>query len=365
MPGPLLPTDRPHRLSGTRFPSPAAPDPSTGEGGLAPGDTISHRRQHILAPPYQAGCVRVPRSQCLFHLPPSPSQKRTSRPPKETTEVPPGTSRHPSPHCNAIHPQHKKNPPSTGEQREKKIQRTASFQKINPLKNPANSSLLAPTTPIHHHHTISKKKIMSLRETYHLACSAQARLTRELARPDRNLRRMVGHLAHYESLRTRIADMEEEQESSTTTTTAAATSRHISFTTSPSSSAAAASQSRSSPSSLRAPSPPPSPRPFPYDDDDEDEDEDDGDCYYDEDADFDCAELSLTRCPSRSVSPPPPELDSDDSDDSSDGESDDEPPPPPRYALAAPEPAPRACKGAPSMMPSAMPTTTAAVVQVA
>ncbi|KAK4542393.1 hypothetical protein LTR36_006850 [Oleoguttula mirabilis] len=51
---------------------------------------------------------------------------------------------------------------------------------------------------------------MSLKEAYHLAHSAQCRLNLEASRPDRNLRFVVGHLMHYESVRLRIVEIEHD-----------------------------------------------------------------------------------------------------------------------------------------------------------
>ncbi|QIX00195.1 hypothetical protein AMS68_005712 [Peltaster fructicola] len=49
---------------------------------------------------------------------------------------------------------------------------------------------------------------MSLQEVYRLAHTAECRLNISAARPDRNLRFVVGHLMHYESLRLRIVEIE-------------------------------------------------------------------------------------------------------------------------------------------------------------
>ncbi|KAK4611571.1 hypothetical protein CLAFUW4_13129 [Fulvia fulva] len=51
---------------------------------------------------------------------------------------------------------------------------------------------------------------MSLKEAYHIAHSAQCRLQIEASRPDRNLRFLVGHLMHYESMRLRIVEIEHD-----------------------------------------------------------------------------------------------------------------------------------------------------------
>ncbi|KAF2716879.1 hypothetical protein K431DRAFT_289043 [Polychaeton citri CBS 116435] len=49
---------------------------------------------------------------------------------------------------------------------------------------------------------------MSLTEAYRLAHSAECRLAIAAKRPDRDLRVVVGHLIHYESLRLRIVEIE-------------------------------------------------------------------------------------------------------------------------------------------------------------
>ncbi len=51
---------------------------------------------------------------------------------------------------------------------------------------------------------------MSLKEAYSLAHSAECRLAMEANRPERNLRFVVGHLMHYESLRLRIVEIEHD-----------------------------------------------------------------------------------------------------------------------------------------------------------
>ncbi|KAF1825199.1 uncharacterized protein K489DRAFT_151201 [Dissoconium aciculare CBS 342.82] len=54
---------------------------------------------------------------------------------------------------------------------------------------------------------------MSLDQAYSLAHIAQCRLNRESSRPNRNLRVMVGHLSHYQSLRLHILDIESSSSS--------------------------------------------------------------------------------------------------------------------------------------------------------
>lgn len=54
------------------------------------------------------------------------------------------------------------------------------------------------------------RDVMSLNEAYSMAHTAQCRLNIEANRPDRNLRFVVGHLMHYESLRLRIEAIEQD-----------------------------------------------------------------------------------------------------------------------------------------------------------
>ena len=58
-----------------------------------------------------------------------------------------------------------------------------------------------------------KKQKMSLTQTYRVASSARSKLGREAARPDHNLRLLVGHANLLDTLMIELADAEREQES--------------------------------------------------------------------------------------------------------------------------------------------------------
>lgn len=148
---------------------------------------------------------------------------------------------------------------------------------------------------------------MSLQEAYTLAHTAQCRLQIAASRPDRNLRFVVGHLMHYESLRLRIVEIEHDISRSkrATSVTFQGTS-HVDYHL----------QHKPSTGQLGRKSPPPSPPS--YEDDDTDSDDED-DIYFDDEAED---RLSLERFPSAAARPPqpppepiltePPELESDD-----------------------------------------------------
>ncbi|KAI0851659.1 hypothetical protein F5Y00DRAFT_214695 [Daldinia vernicosa] len=59
----------------------------------------------------------------------------------------------------------------------------------------------------------SRKKTMSVTQTYFLAHKARAKLSNEAARPDHNLRLLVGHANLLDSLMLDLAEAEREQES--------------------------------------------------------------------------------------------------------------------------------------------------------
>lgn len=59
----------------------------------------------------------------------------------------------------------------------------------------------------------AKKQRMSLTQTYRVASSARSKLGREAARPDHDLRLLVGHANLLDSLMVELADAEREQES--------------------------------------------------------------------------------------------------------------------------------------------------------
>ncbi|KAI1814854.1 hypothetical protein GGS20DRAFT_585118 [Poronia punctata] len=62
-------------------------------------------------------------------------------------------------------------------------------------------------------HQQLKKKTMSITQTYFLAHKARAKLSQEAARPDHNLRLLVGHANLLDSLMLDLAEAEREQES--------------------------------------------------------------------------------------------------------------------------------------------------------
>ncbi|CZT23425.1 uncharacterized protein RCC_09139 [Ramularia collo-cygni] len=132
---------------------------------------------------------------------------------------------------------------------------------------------------------------MSLKEAYHLAHTAQCRLNIEASRPDRNLRFVVGHLMHYESLRLRIVKIEHDIHEDRRRKSA---NIDHTFQHKPS-----AGQTIQEPSHLQET----------YLESELDEYEE---LIDDEDAGDD---LSLSRFPSGASRPQPPELDSDDSSD--------------------------------------------------
>ncbi|TGJ85625.1 hypothetical protein E0Z10_g3160 [Xylaria hypoxylon] len=73
-----------------------------------------------------------------------------------------------------------------------------------------SSSPFHPSSPPHQLHP---KKTMSITQTYFLAHKARAKLSSEAARPDHNLRLLVGHANLLDSLMLDLADAEREQES--------------------------------------------------------------------------------------------------------------------------------------------------------
>ncbi|KYK60033.1 hypothetical protein DCS_01167 [Drechmeria coniospora] len=60
--------------------------------------------------------------------------------------------------------------------------------------------------------SMPKKKSMSITQTYYLAHKARAKLSREAAQPDHDLRLLVGHANLLDSLMFELADAEREQE---------------------------------------------------------------------------------------------------------------------------------------------------------
>lgn len=63
-----------------------------------------------------------------------------------------------------------------------------------------------------HHIRAAPKKAMSITQTYYLAHKARAKLSREAAQPDHDLRLLVGHANMLDSLMLELADAEREQE---------------------------------------------------------------------------------------------------------------------------------------------------------
>ncbi|KAI1334151.1 hypothetical protein F5Y15DRAFT_297829 [Xylariaceae sp. FL0016] len=77
----------------------------------------------------------------------------------------------------------------------------------SPFHSPSHPSSSSPS-PL-----APKKKAMSITQTYFLAHKARAKLSTEAARPDHNLRLLVGHANLLDSLMLDLADAEREQES--------------------------------------------------------------------------------------------------------------------------------------------------------
>lgn len=197
---------------------------------------------------------------------------------------------------------------------------------------------------------------MSIAQTYFLAHKARAKLSSEAARPDHDLRLLVGHANLLDSLMLELADAEREQESWFNQSVRGAShtpseERHIQWADTiveepdhdwRAEDAGSDSDDSESDSDFddeediemadavslrRIPSHgmlPHKPAYTPYDDDEED---------YDMDEEEDFAQLALQRSPSHSAAPSsPPELD-DDSDDSTEDES--MPPSPPTTLIPA------------------------------
>ncbi|KAI1101985.1 hypothetical protein F4804DRAFT_281354 [Jackrogersella minutella] len=196
----------------------------------------------------------------------------------------------------------------------------------------------SPFHPTSHHPYSSSstspplRKKMSITQTYFLAHKARAKLSNEAARPDHNLRLLVGHANLLDSLMLDLAEAEREQESWFNQSVRGATpkteERHVQWadnTTLEEDWEADSSDSESETDDedediemadavplQRIPSkaivPPPSPQIYTMD-----EDEDD---FEDDDEDYDA--LTLTRSQSHfATSPPELENDSDSSEDES------------------------------------------------
>ncbi|KAF2963657.1 hypothetical protein GQX73_g9914 [Xylaria multiplex] len=183
-------------------------------------------------------------------------------------------------------------------------------------------------------HQLHRKKTMSITQTYFLAHKARAKLSSEAARPDHNLRLLVGHANLLDSLMLDLADAEREQESWFNQSVRGATTpkpeeRHVQWADAvPEEDDWEADSSDSDDDSdmdddediemfdaaslSRIPShlvvTPPSPKLHTMEADED---------YEDEDEDEDFAHLGLTRSPSHSASPPELEHDSESSEDES------------------------------------------------
>ncbi|KAI1840701.1 hypothetical protein JX265_007183 [Neoarthrinium moseri] len=200
-------------------------------------------------------------------------------------------------------------------------------------------STTAFSSPFHHPHSPPPTpKKMSITQTYYLAHKARAKLSREAAQPDHNLRLLVGHANLLDSLMLDLADAEREQESWFNQSVRGASpkteDRHVQWADSTPEQAEDDWDSSDSDSDIsddddiemadvvplrRVPSNtvvPPSPQLQAMDEDD----------FEEEDEEEDFAALTLTRSPSHSASPP--ELD-----DDFDSSEDESMPPSPPFAV--------------------------------
>ncbi|OAA49948.1 hypothetical protein BBO_01583 [Beauveria brongniartii RCEF 3172] len=113
---------------------------------------------------------------------------------------------------------------------------------ITPQSTPINSKPIAATTKTTTHSrplfAAPSRKTMSVTQTYYLAHKARAKLSREAAQSDHDLRLLVGHANLLDSLMAELAEAEREQErwfnqsvrnttTTTTTTTKSSEKRHI------------------------------------------------------------------------------------------------------------------------------------------
>ena len=156
---------------------------------------------------------------------------------------------------------------------------------------------------------------MSLKEAYDMAHSAECRLHMEANRPGRNLRFVVGHLMHYESVRLRIVEIEHDISRSER-------AKAVAFKGTGHANTDHRLQQKPSTGRLGRKSPPPPPAEYdPEDDDDIDDDDPWSGGEDDEGGD----DLGLQRFPSGAARPPqaPPELEPDVGED--DDDDDDEP----------------------------------------
>jgi hypothetical protein len=153
---------------------------------------------------------------------------------------------------------------------------------------------------------------MSLKETYSLAHTARCKLQLSVDRPDRNLRFVVGHAMHLDSLMLRIVEIEESVQQPQHASA-------VKFRGTPASGSTGALPRL--PRTMAKRSPPPRAEEL---DSDEDEDEDE-----DVEDDGDEEDLGLTRFPSGSAAPPrhaqhTPQLIPSDGDSSSSSDDDDD-----------------------------------------
>ncbi|KAI7214519.1 hypothetical protein KC333_g5975 [Hortaea werneckii] len=178
---------------------------------------------------------------------------------------------------------------------------------------------------------------MSLKEAYSLAHSAQCRLNIEASRPDRNLRFVVGHLMHYESLRLRIVEIEHDISRDQR---AKAVQFQERMSAGQQKASDGGSRLRSQPSTgdlrksqpLRKSPPPPHPSASTAPDDEDDNDDLPDDLLADDDEE---EGLGLQRFPSGSARPPQPPPDLEPDDDEDEDEDDYDPPSPEEPSEAA------------------------------
>lgn len=160
---------------------------------------------------------------------------------------------------------------------------------------------------------------MSLKEAYSMAHTAQCRLHMAASEPDRNLRFVVGHLMHYESLRLRIVEIEHDiSKSERASAVSFKGTGHVDHPD-----CAVGLQRKPSTGQLgRKRSPPP---PVVNDDPEDDEDISDEDPWSGGEDDEEGADLVLERFPSGSAAPPRPPPDLMPDIDNDDDEDEDEP----------------------------------------
>lgn len=213
---------------------------------------------------------------------------------------------------------------------------SSQLRQSSPPTSAACSPVVRPTAAPAH-----KKQKMTLTQTYYLAHTARAKLSREASKSDHDLRLLVGHANLLDGLMLDLAEAEREQEHwfNATVTKAAEEPKHIRFvdslppvvedyeTDSDSDGEDEEEEIEYSPPPLRRVlSPPMTITTTEIDMDEDDED----DYYYDEDDDDESESLQLTRTRSHTSVRSPPELlhESD-----SESEDDSMPPSPPPQPL--------------------------------